>query len=154
MTDRLQELCVKAIANATINTSHSSDNFIISCLIPLQDSIRIYLCIFVVHFKGLDGPPAGLTAMINHYVQLSPCTEFSLPVWNGWEWRNDQEWPMDFLQEDLIQECDGLNGFSKTHFIRKNTVSSVRGKKKIKIKTDKHTHIYVHTHKHTMLWQM
>lgn len=77
-----------------------------------------YLRVSVVHLVGLDGSATGLTAMIYHHIQLSPCSELSLPVGNGGEWSDDQEWPMDPLKVDLIQERDGLHRLPQTHLIR------------------------------------
>lgn len=81
-----------------------------------------YLSVSVVHLVGLDGSATGLTAVIHHHVELSPRPELSLPVGNGGERSDDQEWSMDPLQVDLKQEGDGLHRLPQTHLIRQDTV--------------------------------
>lgn len=96
----------------------------------IRDGVRAsvwlfeYLSVSVVHLVGLDGSATGLTAVIHHHVELSPCPELPLPVGNGGERSDDQERPMDPLQVDLIQECDGLHRLPQTHLIRQDTVAS------------------------------
>lgn len=89
-----------------------------------------YLSVSVVHLVGLDGSATGLTAVINHHVELGPRPELSLPVGNSGERSNDQEWPVDPLQEDLVQEGDGLHGLPQAHLIRQDTVPSEQEEKK------------------------
>lgn len=85
-----------------------------------------YLCISVVHLIGLDGLAAGLAAMVDYHIELCPSPELPLPVGDGGQWGNDQEWPLNALHVNLIEECYGLNGLSKTHLISQDTVSSVK----------------------------
>lgn len=72
----------------------------------------IYLCLSVVHLIGLDGLAAGLAAVVDHSIELGPGPEFPLPVWDGGKWSNDQEWPLNALHVNLIEECNGLDGLS------------------------------------------
>ena len=72
----------------------------------------IYLCLSVVHLVGLDGLAAGLAAVIDHCIELGPGPELPLPVWDGGKWGNDQEWPLNALHVNLIEECNGLDGLS------------------------------------------
>lgn len=96
---------------------------IFKCLIPS------HLCISVVHLIGLDGLPAGLTAMVDHHVELSPGSELSLPVGNGGERCDDQKRPFNALHVNLIEECNRLDGLPQTHLISQDTVTSVRGQR-------------------------
>lgn len=71
-----------------------------------------YLCISVVHLVGLDGLSTGLAAVVNYGVQFGPGSKLSLPVGDGGEGGDDQERPLNVLQVNLIEECNGLDGFS------------------------------------------
>lgn len=77
----------------------------------------VYLCVSVVHLISLDGLAAGLAAMVDDHVELCPSPELPLPVWDGGKWGNDQEWPLYALHVNLVEECDGLDGLSKTHLV-------------------------------------
>lgn len=72
----------------------------------------LYLCISVVHLVGLNGFSAGLATVVDHHIELSPGPEFSLPVWDGGERSDDQEWTFNVLHVYLIEECNGLDGLS------------------------------------------
>lgn len=87
----------------------------------------LHLCVSVVHLIGLDGLAAGLAAVVDHHVELGPGAELPLPVGDGGERSDDQEWPFDALQVDLVEERDGLDGLSKTHLVSQDTVSPVGG---------------------------
>lgn len=89
----------------------------------------VYLCVSVVHLVGLDGLPAGLAAVVDHHIELSPGPELSLPVGDGGEWGDHQEWPLNALHVNLIEECYGLDGLPKTHLISQDTVTSTNDKR-------------------------
>lgn len=72
----------------------------------------VYLCVSVVHLIGLDGLAAGLAAMVDHRIEFCPSPELPLPVGDGGEWGDDQEWPLNALHVNLIEECNGLDGLS------------------------------------------
>ena len=80
-------------------------------------TVKTYLRVTVVHLIGLDGLAAGLAAMVDDDVEFGPGAELPFPVWNGGEGGDDQEGPVDPLQVDLIEECDGLEGLAQAHFI-------------------------------------
>lgn len=66
----------------------------------------------MVHLVGLDGLAAGLAAVVHHSVKLRPGAELSLPVGDGGERGDDQERPLDAHLENLIEECNRLDGLS------------------------------------------
>lgn len=66
--------------------------------------------------------------MVDHCIELSPGPELPLPVGDGGEWGNDQEWPLNALHVNLVEECNGLDGLSQTHLISQDTVTSVKDK--------------------------
>lgn len=72
----------------------------------------VYLCVSEVHLVGLDGLAAGLAAVVDHRVELGPGPELSLPIGNGGERGDDQEWPLNALHVNLVEECNGLDGLS------------------------------------------
>lgn len=61
--------------------------------------------------------------MVDHHVELGPGAELPLPVGDGGERRDDQERPFDALHVNLVEECDRLDGLSKTHLVSQDTVS-------------------------------
>ena len=87
-----------------------------------------YLCISVVHLVCLNGFSAGLAAMVDHHIELSPGPEFSLPVWDGGERGDDQERTLNVFHVYLIEECNGLDRLSQPHLICQDTVTSVEEK--------------------------
>lgn len=60
--------------------------------------------------------------MIHDDIHVRPGAKLSLPVGNSRQWGNDKEGSTDPHTENLIQKCDGLDGFSQSHFICQNTV--------------------------------
>ncbi len=53
--------------------------------------------------------------MIHDTIHISPCLDFTLPVWHGGERHHDDEWPVDeFDGTDVFQEGDTLDGFAET----------------------------------------
>lgn len=62
--------------------------------------------------------------MVDHHVELGPGPELPLPVGDGGERSDDQEWPLNALHVNLIEECDGLDGLSETHLVSQDTVTS------------------------------
>lgn len=83
----------------------------------------------MVHLVGLYGFPAGLAAMVDHNVEVCPGPELPLPIGDGGERGDDQKWPFNVLHEYLVQECDGLDGLPKPHFISQDTVTSAEDKR-------------------------
>lgn len=76
-----------------------------------------YLGVPEIHLILLNHLPADHASMVHHNVQVSPCAELPLPVCDGGKGSYDQERASYTSQEDFIQECNGLNGFAKAHFI-------------------------------------
>lgn len=76
-----------------------------------------YLGVPEVHLILLNHLPADHAAVVHHNVQVSPRAEFPLPVCYGGKRSYDQERAPNTSQQDFIQECNGLNGFAKAHFI-------------------------------------
>lgn len=66
--------------------------------------------------------------MVDDDVDIGPSTELALPVGNGGERGNDEEWPFDAHAKDLLQECDGLDGLSEAHLVGQDAVPSDRWK--------------------------
>lgn len=65
--------------------------------------------------------------MVDHHIELGPGPELSFPVGDGGERGNDQEWPLNALHVDLIEECYGLDGLPQAHLISQDTVTSAGG---------------------------
>lgn len=76
-----------------------------------------YLGVPEVHLILLNHLPADHAPVVHHNIQVSPGAEFPLPVCYGGKWSYDQERAPYTSQQDFIQECYGLNGFAKAHFI-------------------------------------
>lgn len=62
----------------------------------------IYLCIPEIHLILLEHLPADHASMIDDDIKMGPSTELALPVGNGGEWSNYEEWPLDARAIDFI----------------------------------------------------
>lgn len=62
--------------------------------------------------------------MVDHHIELRPGPELSLPVRDGGERSDDQEWPLNALYVYLIEECNGLDGLPEPHLVCQDTVTS------------------------------
>lgn len=86
----------------------------------------IYLCIPKVHLILLKHLPADHASVIHNDIEVSPGMKLALPVCNGGEWGDDEEWPLNAHTLNLLEECDGLDCFSEAHLVCQNAVSSKR----------------------------
>lgn len=70
--------------------------------------------------------PAANIAQIDHHVHLGgPQLDLPLPGGESGERHHQQEWPVKLVViEQVVQEADGLNGFSKAHLICKDAAVS------------------------------
>ena len=66
--------------------------------------------------------------MVNDDVEIGPSTKLALPVSDGGERSDDEEWPFNAHTADLLQECDGLDGLSQAHLVCQDAVPSDGGK--------------------------
>lgn len=62
----------------------------------------IYLCIPEIHLILLEHLPADHASMVDDYIEVGPSTELTLPVGNGGERSNNEEWPLDAHTIDLL----------------------------------------------------
>lgn len=62
--------------------------------------------------------------MVNDDVEVGPGMELALPVGDGGQWGNYEEGPLDSDAIDLLQERDGLYGFSQAHLVCQDAVPS------------------------------
>lgn len=69
------------------------------------------------HLVLQDHLPADLRAVVHDDVHVCPCAKLPLPVGDGGQGSDDEEGASDPHVEDLVQEGDGLDGLSQTHFI-------------------------------------
>lgn len=83
-----------------------------------------YLLILIQHLILLDHLPADLAAVVDDGIHLSPGAELALPVGDGGQGRDDEEWPPDPQQEYFVEERDGLDGLPQAHLIRQDAVLS------------------------------
>lgn len=81
-----------------------------------------HLIVSMVHLVLQDHLPADLTAVIDDDVQLGPRAKLSLPVGDGGKRGDDEEGSSQTHVEDLVQECDGLDGLPQAHFVSQDTV--------------------------------
>lgn len=91
----------------------------------------------MIHLVLQDHLPADLRAVIHNDVHVRPRAELPLPVGDGGQGGDDEEGPADPHAEDLVQEGDGLDGLSQTHFICQYTVFSGWGEKRESVREHK-----------------
>lgn len=84
----------------------------------------IYLCVPEIHLILLEHLPADHASMVDDDIEMGPSMELTLPVGNGGERGNDEEWAFNAHTLNLFKECDGLDGLSQAHLICQDAVSS------------------------------
>lgn len=92
--------------------------------------VSAHLSIPEVHLVLLEHLPTDYAPVINDDIEVGPSMELALPVGNGGEGCNDEERPLDANAINLLQECDGLDGFPQAHLICQDAVASEMGEVK------------------------
>lgn len=92
--------------------------------------LAIYLFILAVHLILLDHLSTGQAAVINNGIHVGPGGEFPLPVCDGGKWSDNKERALDTSSVYLREQCDGLDGLTKTHLICQDTVLPIKTKTK------------------------
>jgi len=89
-------------------------------LVDVLHSLTVLL--FVVHIVLLDHVPAGLGAVVDDHVHVSPAVKLPLPVGNGAKGRDDQEGAADAVLVDGVNPGEGLDCLAETHLVSQETV--------------------------------
>ena len=84
----------------------------------------IYLRILEIHLVLLQHLPADHAPVVDDHVEMGPGAELALPVGDGGEGGDYEEWPFNAHTVDLFQEGDGLDGLPQAHLVCQDAVSS------------------------------
>lgn len=82
--------------------------------------------LLTVNDLGQQGSLRFLTLVNDNFDIWRPLLELQGPIGYRRQRNDDQEWPIVVLDlDEMRKKSDGLNGFTKTHFICQNTVQII-----------------------------